>query len=125
MIFLNFFVCNLLWIFHSIYEKSVNKILQPNSIVYHYFLIVLLCSFIIAFIFSFSTDGINLLFKPLIFSNILGLAITGGVIPDLLMAKGQQYVPSHVAGLIYNFEAVFAVILSVISYWETRLNSVN
>ncbi|HBM16485.1 MAG TPA: hypothetical protein DD381_09130 [Lentisphaeria bacterium] len=93
-------------------EKIPSEFSSP-VIIFNFFLVMGVMCFIYC-LFTGNFGTIVTLSKPIIYLNILNLAILGGIIPYLLMVIGQKIIAPHFATLIYNFEPVFATALSFI-----------
>lgn len=93
-------------------EKIPNNFSSPTIIFHFFFTMGVMC-----FVSCFFTGGfgnVQTLSNPIIFLNIISLAVIGGIIPYMLMVIGQKIIPPHFATLVYNFEPVFATMLASI-----------
>ncbi len=97
--------------YYFILLEKIPKEFSSSTIVFHFFMTMgIMCFLFCLFIGGFGT--IRTICKPIVFLNILSLALIGGIIPYMLMVVGQKVIAPHFATLIYNFEPVFATILA-------------
>lgn len=93
-------------------EKIPNNFSSP-TIIFHFFFTMGVMCFVLCF-FTGGFGSVQTLFRPIVFLNIISLAVIGGIIPYMLMVIGQKIIAPHFASLVYNFEPVFATILACI-----------
>jgi drug/metabolite transporter (DMT)-like permease len=98
-------------------EKIPAKFSSPTVIFHFFFVMGVMCLIYCSFTSGFGS--FETIKRPVIFLNIISLAVVGGIIPYMLMVIGQKIVPTHFATLIYNFEPVFATLLACIIIGET------
>ncbi len=93
-------------------EKIPNSFSSP-TIIFHFFFTMGAMCFVLCF-FTGGFGNVQTLSSPVVFLNIISLAVIGGIIPYMLMVIGQKIIAPHFATLVYNFEPVFATILACI-----------
>lgn len=99
--------------YYFILLEKIPKNFSSPTIIFHFFLTMGVMCFVLCF-FTGGFGSIQTLFRPIVFLNIVSLAVIGGIIPYMLMVIGQKIIAPHFASLIYNFEPVFATILACI-----------
>jgi len=104
--------------YYFILLEKIPAHFSSPTVIFHFFLVMgIMCFFYCSFTGDFGK--VETLTRPVIFLNIISLAIAGGILPYMLMVIGQKIIPAHFATLIYNFEPVFATILACIILGET------
>lgn len=99
--------------YYFILLEKIPKNFSTPTIIFHFFFVMGVMCFISCF-FTGGFGSIEVLSDPIVYMNIISLAILGGIIPYMLMVIGQKIITPHFAALIYNFEPVFASILACI-----------
>lgn len=104
--------------------EKIPKNFSSPTIIFHFFFTMGVMCFIACF-FVGGFGNIQTLSRPIVFLNIISLAVIGGIIPYMLMVIGQKIIAPHFATLIYNFEPVFATILACVLIGESfRLSAI-
>ncbi|HJO92011.1 MAG TPA: DMT family transporter [Victivallales bacterium] len=104
--------------YYTVSLEKISKEFHESTIIFFSFAFIAFIALIINII---STESYNIVMfeNPFVILNFLALVILGGIIPYMLMAKGQKFVPSNIASLVYNFEPLFATMLACIFLKET------
>ncbi len=105
------FICSLFYAFYIILLENLVKKHSGPVIMFFSFSFTGDFALLASLIFS-SWPGFTILVEMEFLLNLVALVVLGGLIPYLLMAKGQKVVTAQMAALIYIFEPVFAMILA-------------
>ncbi|MCP4176627.1 MAG: DMT family transporter [bacterium] len=104
--------------YYTVSLEKISKEFHESTIIFFSFAFIAFIAFIINFIYAENYNFI-MFAKPFVMANFLALVILGGLIPYMLMAKGQKFIPSNIASLVYNFEPLFATMLACLFLKET------
>lgn len=117
------FICALLYGYYIVFLERLAKEFSAPFIMFFSFLITAALSFLVA-IPADPAPEISLLLSRSTIVNLLLLSFFGGVIPYILMAKGQKALSAQLAALIYIFEPVFAAIIAAVWIGEKMTMSI-
>jgi len=102
--------CALCYAFYLLFLEKLVHIFSEATIVFFSFLVITVLSLFTGY---FETSILYIsTFNFKIIVCLLALAVLGGVVPYMLMAKGQKVISAQLAGLVYNLEPIFAAILA-------------